>query len=127
MTQANTITTAAITVIRDRMSRGMAEVPGTEGAALADALTREWPCDAHFTAYEPMALPVKGTDRTAVVRLLHERDTETERPSYYDVREDLELPPVQMQVLVGDVDGPGHTATAEWRTETEAKLNASGT
>lgn len=81
---------------------------------LREALTREWPTDAHFTAYEPLEIPVTNGAPGETMPVRHTRQAITEGI------------PARLNVLVGDVDGPGHQATPEWRTATEARLEASG-
>lgn len=102
----------------------MAESRDLEAVDLSDALARTWPDDAHFFAYEARTLPIANSDRRALARLLHE--THDDRPAIYDVLEHLDVPEVRMLYLVGDVDPPGHVATAEWRAEVEPALEASG-
>jgi len=79
------------------------------GAALAvplgEALAYEWPADAHVTQYAPIPGPASGAMRGA-------KDAVTEYP-------------LEMVALIGDVDGPGHKTSPEWRAETEAKLRES--
>jgi P4 family phage/plasmid primase-like protien len=81
---------------------------------LHEALTREWPTDAHLTAYEPISVPVVNGSPGETMLVRHTRE---------GVAEGI---PARLNVLIGDVDGPGHTATPEWRVETEGRLAASG-
>lgn len=81
---------------------------------LRDALMREWPTDAHFTAYEPIEIPVTNGAPGETMPVRHTRQAITEGI------------PARLNVLIGDVDGPGHQATPGWRTATEARLEASG-
>jgi hypothetical protein len=84
---------------------------------LHDALARVWPTDAHFVAYEPIEVPVLDADGNDTGETMPVRHTRTA------IAEGI---PARLNVLVGDVDGPGHVATPEWRAETEARLEASG-
>ena len=75
--------------------------------ALPEALTKPWPTDAHLVAYEPVTI-----DGVGPLRL-----------TYRALSEGVS---VRMALLLGDLDGPDHKATDEWRTETLAKIEASG-
>jgi hypothetical protein len=103
-----------ITVLRDRTVPAATD-GGAEGLSLADALAREWPTDAHFIAHAPVAVPIVGEDRTAVVRLAKDAVGEV---------------PIRMVALVGDVDDEAahaehRPASDEWRAEVEPRLAAS--
>lgn len=92
---------------------------------LRDALTRVWPTDAHFAAYEPIELPVAGTDRTAIVRPRITAD-QTSPDTIYDC--DV---PMRMVALVGDLDDPvahetGGDARDEWVADIASRLESSG-
>lgn len=83
-----------------------------EAVPLREALTRTWSTDAHVTAYEPVELPCEGAPGGYLpVRLTRAAI--------------LEGVPVDMQLLIGDVDPPGHVATDAWRVDVEARLRAS--
>lgn len=110
--------TPQITVFRDKF------VPGVETAikgngldphaatalSVDDALGGTHTTDAHFAAYAPFYAELEGGQRTPI-RLTHE---------------DIGEATINMVVLVGDIDGPRHKPTPEWRKETIAKLKASG-
>jgi len=82
---------------------------------IGDALTREWPSDAHLTAYEPVDRPFDdGT--TAPIRL---------------ARGAIGAVPIRMTLAIGDVDDREAHATRTpaseaWRAEVEPRLNATG-
>lgn len=83
-------------------------------ATLRDALTREWPTDAHVTAYEPLEIPVTNGAPGETMPVRHTREAVAEGHA------------ARLTMLIGDVDGPGHVATPEWRADVESRLNASG-
>ena len=83
-------------------------------STLVDALATTWPTDAHLTAYEPISVPVVNGAPGETMTVRHTRTA---------IQEGIAA---RLNVLIGDVDGPGHVATPEWRVETEARLEASG-
>lgn len=113
-----------VTVHRDKFAPGMREDDRIHACELRDALTQTWPTDAHFAAYEPIALPVSGADRTAIVR---PRITATgNEPTIYDTGA-----PMRMVALVGDIDDPvahesGVDARESWVDDVAARLDAAG-
>jgi len=126
---------ARVTLLTKKYVPGMAEDPDkgrAEACTLAEVLEREWPSDAHFTAYAPRTLPTDD-GRRVVVRLNKDANTDddgTERPAVFDVYEYLDAP-IEMVALVGDCDDPvSHAkeepARDEWRAEQIPRLEALG-
>lgn len=117
--------------VMDRFASGMMRDPHIRSMSLDDALAATWNYDAHIVAYEPRTAVTPNGERTTLRLLLEQKDADPEkglpaRPAVYDILHLLDVPDVRIVVLIGDVDAPGHVATPEWRTETEARLVASG-
>jgi hypothetical protein len=87
------------------------EIGDTTAVPLSEALATPWPFDAHFAAYQAVDLPLRSGDGRACVRL---------------ARDMVGHVPIHMRLLVGDVDGPDHSAPPRWRRRTERRLRASG-
>lgn len=103
-----------LTVLRDRYVPSPESDSADEGLpadAVASvpfgfAVETDWPTDAHCTQYE--CVTINGVSIRLASGALAEGVL------------------VRMAWLIGDVDGPDHVATPEWREETEPKLEASG-
>lgn len=91
--------TTRVIVMRDRFVQAYPSPPRSpnlEAAAAPEVVfTREFTTDTHFQACAPATTPPRRLCMDALAAL----------PS----------PPI-MVLLVADVDGPGHAASAEWRT-----------
>ncbi len=95
---------------RNEDGAAVIDAGAARGVSLTDALARTWPTDAHCTAYAPVRFEGKAMRLTG--------DVFDAPPPDFDG--------VHMVAMIADFDGPDHEATAEWRTETRAKLEASG-
>ena len=107
---------SAVTVFRDKYVAGMTPDARALGCPLAEALTKRWPSDAHFAAYAPHA----GEGEDSALRLLSATQ-DADHQSVFDAGI-----AVRMVAMIGDIDGPDHKATPEWRAETITKIEASG-
>jgi hypothetical protein len=107
----------------DRYAPGMRQHARTRPETLKRALARPWRDDRHFVAYAPAE--VGGAYVRLTTRDGADRETGEPIPCVWSLPE-AERPAVVMQLLVGDVDPPGHEWTDEWGERTAKRLAKSG-
>lgn len=100
----------------DRYAPGMRPHKSARAMPLRQALERAHPDDRHFVAYAPRRLD-------GHLARLNTHATEG-RAAVWDRLDDLDGP-IEIRLLVGDIDAPGHEPTPRWRRNTEALLDAS--
>ncbi len=111
------VTVLASAFVNSPESKNAIEAGLVQSIGLRDALTRVFDSDMHCTQYAPVELPITSPREAGALSSMPVKLTRLA------VREGVQ---VNMVALIGDIDGPGHVATPEWRAETEAKIEASG-
>lgn len=107
----------------DRFAPGMRAHARTCPETLERALTRPWRDDRHFVAYAPAE--VAGEYVRLTTRDGADRETGEPIPCVWSLPAG-ERPSVAMQLLIGDVDPPGHEWDDAWGARVAKRLARSG-